>query len=225
MKNVLARIKCSIHYSGGSRRFRVFDFDPGFRGARPIGRNRACARCADNACTAGFAGNTVPTRTAAGNRATNTSTSAGSAVGGSGGSSARPQRPNPPGQTSGRDRGLRRKRLVLAAERTALGRPPSPIQLVQRTVMTIRIRPRRAPQAIAATFRPAQTPTDRSVQPTAPISLSMVSDGSAENLRGSRWRVSRGNSGSAAGGAGTRTCVTSTVRRWDAGSMTTTTPN
>ena len=108
--------------------------------------------------------------------------------------------------------------------RTAPGRPP-PIQRVQPTVLIIRNRPPRAHQAIAVTFRPAQTPTDRSVHPIAPISLSMARDGSAENLRGSRWRVSRVNSGSAGGGAGIQTGVTSTVRRWDAGSITTTTPS
>ena len=37
--------------------------------------------------------------------------------------------------------------------------------------------------------------------------------GSAERLRASRWRASRGSSRSAAGGAGIRTCVTTTVRR------------
>jgi hypothetical protein len=78
-------------------------------------------------------------------------------------------------------------------------------------------RPRRAPRATAAIFRPAQALTARSAQPTAPISRSTVGrDGSAKNLLDSGWRAS-GSNRTAAGGAEIRSRVTWTARPRDIG--------
>jgi hypothetical protein len=77
-----------------------------------------------------------------------------------------------------------RPRRSLALSNRGLKRPAQPCarrterrQPFQQTPRTVRIilnRPRRAPRATAAIFRPAQALTARSAQPTAPISRSTV---------------------------------------------------
>ena len=92
--------------------------------------------------------------------------------------------------------------------------------LVQRTCRTVLCKKWLRCRATAAIFRPAPAPTNRSGHRIVPTNRSKAHGASAGNRLCNGLHATKGTNRSAANGAEMPTRRTSTVRRWDAGSMT-----